>query len=211
MNKIQKKLRRAIIESSFLAKACHIGSALSCVELLQDIFSKMKKGDKFLFSKASGACAFYVMLGHSGKKLVEYLKKYPLSSKEVPGVLHSVGSLGHGLPVAVGLALSNRKRDVYVLMSDGELQSGTSWECLLFIKQHHITNLKIYVDANGLQACGTIRDILDLPYRFLKKNGFKIIKTIKGKGIDFMQNDFRWHYFNLTPELYAKAIFQIID
>jgi len=204
-------LRKKIVRASFFAKACHIGSALSCVELLQDIFSKMKKGDKFLFSKASGACAFYVMLGHSGKKLVEYLKKYPLSSKEVPGVLHSVGSLGHGLPVAVGLALSNRKRDVYVLMSDGELQSGTSWECLLFIKQHHITNLKIYVDANGLQACGTIKDILDLPYRFLKKNGFKIIKTIKGKGVDFMENKVEWHYKNLDGNLFEKAIFQLSD
>ena len=94
-------------------------------------------------------------------------------------------------------------------MSDAELQCGTTWECLLFIKQHKLKNLKIYVDNNGLQACGAIKDILNLPYNFLKKNRFKIIKTIKGKGIDFMEKKFEWHYFNLNPVLYEKAILQI--
>ena len=209
--KDDREIRQEILTASFKAHACHIGSALSCVELLQDIFSKMKKGDRFLFSKASGACAFYVMLGYSGKKLVEYLKKYPLSSKEVPGVLHSVGSLGHGLPVAVGLALSNRKSDVYVLMGDSELQCGTTWECLLFIRQHGLNNLKIYVDYNGLQACDRIDNILKIPKYFLIKNGFNLIATTKGKGVDFIQNKVGWHYWNLTPELYEKAIFQILN
>ena len=155
------KLRKSILKASYDAHACHIGSALSCVEIVRYIFSKMKKKDRFIFSKASGVATLYCLL-HK-EKSSEYLRKYPLASKEVPGILHSVGSLGHGLPVAVGLALSDRKRDVYVLMSDGELQCGTTWECLLFIRQHKIKNLKIYVDNNGLQACGKIKDILDLP------------------------------------------------
>ena len=195
-------MREIILKSSFLAGACHISSSLSAVKPLRLICSKMKKNDRFIFSKASGACAYYILLaenGHFSKQDVSfYLKKYPLSDKNVPGVLHSVGSLGHGLPVALGLALADRTRDVYVLMSDSELQCGTTWECLLFKKQHKLKNLKIYVDWNGLQACGKIKDILDLPWGFLKKNGVKLIKTIKGDGVSFMENRIEWHYFNIS-------------
>jgi len=208
-----KKLRREILKTSYLAGACHIGSSLSCVEILLGILRKMKKKDRFIFSKASGACAYYILLAEAGhfpkEKLSYYLKNYPLCDKRVPGVIHSVGSLGHGLPVATGLALADRIRDVYILMSDSELQSGTTWECLLFIKQHKLKNLKIYVDNNGLQACGKIKDILDLPWGFLKKNGFKIIKTVKGKGVDFMENKAEWHYWNLDEAKLKKALCQL--
>jgi len=210
LTKIQKRLRRMIIENSFRSNACHIGSALSAIEIIVEIFSKMGKNDLFVFSKASGVAALYVILAEKGyfpkNKVAYYLKKYPLASKEVPGVLHSVGSLGHGLPVATGLALADRKRDVYVLVSDGELQCGTTWECLLFIKHHKIKNLKIYCDWNGLQACGKIKDILDLPYDFLRKRGIKMIKTIKGKGVNFMENRYEWHYWNLSEFQFKQAM-----
>ena len=205
-----KTIRKDILKTSYEAGACHIGSALSCVEILLEIFKRMKKGDRFIFSKASGVCAYYVLLSRVGRfpknDLVKYLKRYPLCDKRVPGVLHSVGSLGHGLPVAVGLALSDRDRDVYVLMSDGELQAGTTWECLLFVKQHKLTNLNIIVDHNGLQACGKIKDILDIPWEFLRQGGFKVVKTIKGKGVPWMENRVEWHYLNLNKQLYEKAI-----
>jgi len=201
-----------IIESSYEAEACHIGSALSCVDILIDIFSNLRKGDFFIFSKASGAAALYAILAEKGviprNKVAYYLKKYALPSKNIPGVIWSGGSLGHGLPAAVGLALGT-KRKVYCLMSDAELQEGTTWECLLFMKQHKLKNLEVIVDANGYQACGRIKDILDLPYDFLKKSGFKIIKTIKGKGVSFMKNNNQWHYRNLDKKLYEKAICEL--
>ena len=205
-----KQLRRDILKTSYSAGACHIGSSLSAIKPLLIILSKMKKKDRFIFSKASGACAYYILLSEAGhfpkKKLPLFLKSYPLCDKRVPGVLFSVGSLGHGLPAATGLALADRKRDVYVLMSDGELQCGTTWECLLFKKQHKLKNLKIYVDWNKIQACGKIKDILDLPWYFLRKNGVKLIKTTKGDGVSFMRNRFEYHYWNLTPELLEKAL-----
>lgn len=209
-------LRLGVIENSYKAKACHIGSALSSLEILEEIFKKKKKDDLFIFAKASGAVAYYLMLAQEGiiphKKVAYYLKRYPLPSKEVPGVIWSGGSLGHGLPVACGLALGNRKRDVYVLMSDGEIQEGTTWESILFARQHKLKNLKIYIDKNGLQACGRTKDIMDIDeaLEYLNKLfPLHIRKTIKGKSVGFMENKVEWHYFNLTKELHERAISEI--
>jgi transketolase len=109
------EIRRQVLLSSFDAKACHIGSALSCVDIMVELFYEvMSKNDIFLFSKASGCATYYAILSDLGRfpkgKIATYLHDYPLCSKEVPGVIHSVGSLGHGLPVAVGLAYANTKK-----------------------------------------------------------------------------------------------------
>lgn len=212
---MKQKLRREIIEASYKAHACHIGSALSCVDIVLDIYNKMGKDDIFVFSKASGVAALYVVLAEKGyfpkSKVAYYLKKYPLASRKVPGVTVDGGSLGHGLPMACGIALADKKRKVYVLMSDGELQCGTTWESLLFKKQHKLNNLKIIVDANEFQACGKIKDILDVPWDFLRSMGIKVVKTIKGKGVSFMENNNDWHYFNLDENTYKEAIRQLTD
>jgi transketolase len=205
-----KELRRMIIETSFRSGACHIGSALSCIDILVDIHKKMRKKDIFIFGKASGVAAYYCLLAKRGiikkKKLVYYLKNFPLPSKEVPGVIVSLGSLGHGLPFAVGLALADRKKDIYLLMSDAELQEGTTWESLLFIKQHKLKNLKIYVDYNGLQATDKIANVLDLPYWFFEMNNFRIIWNFKGKGVSFLEDKVESHYLNLSESQYKQAI-----
>jgi len=199
-----KEIRRRIIKMSYEANACHLGSALSCVEILLEIFRKKKKDDYFIFSKASGIAAYYAITEQGD------LKNYPLGDKKY--AIWAGGSLGHGLPVATGLALADKKRNVYVLMSDAEMQEGTTWECLLFKKQHKLINLKIYADNNQYQACGKIKDILDLPWDFLKANGIKRIKTIKGKGISFMEKEGNvWHYKNLTPELYETSLHELTD
>lgn len=212
---IIRKLRRDIVKASYLAGACHIGSALSCVEIIYDIYCKMRPKDIFVFSKASGAAALYAVLAEwdyfNHNVIHLYLQMYPLASRRVPGVAVDSGSLGHGLPQALGMALADRTRNIYVLLSDGELEEGTTWECLLFKKKHKLNNVKIYVDHNGFQACGKVKDILSIPWDFLKKQGVKVVKTIKGKGVDFMENDNRWHYFNLDEETYAKAIRQLAD
>lgn len=212
---IGKKLRREILEASYKAKACHIGSALSCVDIIWEIYQKMRADDKFLFSKASGAAAFYAVLSElewfEKDKMVPYLKKHPLPNTEVPGVWLDGGSLGHGLPIACGMALADRTRDIYILMSDGELQEGTTYESLLFKRQHKLDNLKIYADCNGLQACGKVKDILALPDRFLKEYGVNMVKTVKGSGVSFMENNNDWHYKNLDENTYQKAICELAD
>lgn len=211
------KLRKDILNTSFKAGACHMGSSLSCVEIMLEIDEKMKENDLFLFSKASGVATYYCLLADKGyfpkEKTAEYLKNYPLPSKEVPGVIHSFGSLGHGLSVAAGLALGDRTRDVYVLLSDGECQEGSTYEAVLFAGQHNLTNLYVYIDDNKLQAGGRVSDILSLfnAFNFMETTlpNCKIVETIKGKGVDFMENEYGWHYKNLTPELLDRALKQL--
>jgi transketolase len=205
-----KQLKRDILQASFDAGACHISSALSCIRIVNGLFDKIREGDRFIFAKASGACALYVVLADRGffpkEKVAEYLKQYPLASKEVPGVLHSVGSLGHGLSVAAGLALADRTRDVYVLLSDAELQEGSTMEAALFIKQHNLQNLYVIVDDNSMQACGMTEEILRPDWSLFETlPNFERVRTVKGEGVDFMQ-DWEWHYKNLTPELLEKAL-----
>lgn len=217
INKKIKQLRKDILTASYKAGACHISSALSCLNILVEIFYDprvLNKGDIFLFAKASGVAAFYAILADKKmfpkNKLAYYLKNYPLASTEVPGVVHSVGSLGHGLPVAVGMALADRSRKVICLISDGECQEGTTYECALFARQHNLFNLYVLVDNNGLQACGETRSILDLntAFDFLQKTfpNFVNYRTIKGRGVPFMEDRYQWHYKNLDKELLDKAL-----
>lgn len=212
-----KEIRKDILNASFEAGACHLGSALSCVEILVDLFNDtLKDDDIFLFSKASGVATYYAILAEKGffpkEKLVYYLKNFPLASKEVPGVIHSVGSLGHGLPVACGLALANRNRRVFVLISDGEVDEGTTWESALFARHHKLNNLHVIIDVNGIQACGRTNDVLCLEtaFPFLEKTlpNLIIIPTTKGKGVDFMENKVEWHYKNLSQPQLLDALNQ---
>lgn len=148
-------------------------------------------------------------------------------SHKVRGIEFSTGSLGHGLPYAVGKALGEKvnrtKNKVYVLISDGELNEGTTWESLLFASFHRLDNLNIIVDYNKIQSLDFIKNVLKIePLKkkinsfncnvikidghniekilkslITKKNGkpnFIIANTIKGKGIDFMENSIAWHY-----------------
>ncbi len=213
----RKELQKSILENSYKAGACHLGSSLSCVSILADLFySKKIKPEQFLFGKASGVASFYAILADKGyfpkEKIAEYLKQYPLPSVEVPGIIHSVGSLGHGLPVAVGMAYADRSRNVYILMSDGECQEGTTYESALFARQHNLANLYVIIDNNKYQALGKVEEILDLTtaFEFLKNTlpNCDIRDTVKGGDIDFLQGT-AGHYKNLTEELLQQALCQI--
>lgn len=236
-----KKIRRDILQASFDANACHIGSSLSCVEILVALYYDiLKSKDVFLFSKASGVATLYCILKDKGiikKKVSDVLKEYPLPNKEVPGVISSMGSLGHGLPLAVGLALADRNRKVYCLMSDGEMNEGSTWEAILFAGHHKLKNLTIIIDNNGLQACGKTKDILNLGDLYDKFDVFNwnpkdvdghnledikealecfsykpkaiIAKTIKGKGVSFIEGRYEWHYKNLDTEDLQIALTEI--
>ena len=217
MNKLNK-LRKEVLRISYKAGACHIGSSLSCLNIIYNLYFKtMKKDDLFVFSKASGVSALYVVLAEKGiilrEKLVYYLKNYPLPDSKVPGVIFTGGSLGHGLPFAVGMALALKKQKkkgrVFCLVGDGDMQEGTTWESLLFRRQHRLDNLKIIYDANGLQACGEVEKILTLPLKFLEENGVNVFYTIKGAGIRFLEDKVESHYLNLTKQTYEEAIKQI--
>lgn len=226
-------LRKKIIISSYEAGACHIGSALSCVEIIEAIYSVKTSEDVFIFAKASGVSALYCHL--HPEKASEYLKKYPLPSKEVPGVIWSGGSLGMGLSIATGMALADRSRKVFCLISDGELQEGQTWEAIMFASHHKLDNLIVFVDRNGLQALGNTEDICALEplcekfrafgwnatrvnghnkeeiIKCLKIEGPLIIiaETIKGKGFKEAENNYKWHYENLNETRFKEAVLQL--
>jgi transketolase len=215
---MRKQIQKDILTASYEAGACHIGSALSCVDILVNLFyNVIKDGDVFLFAKASGVATYYAILARKGyfpkNKLAHYLKQYPLPSKEVPGVIHSVGSLGHGLSVAAGIAQANRNRKVYVLLSDGECQEGSTLEAVSYIAQHKLDNLYVIVDNNGIQACGFTDNIIGMDeiFKFMKASlpNCEICYTVKGAGVDFIENDYTWHYRNITKEQLDKALKQI--
>ena len=240
-------LREKILTASFHAGACHIGSALSCAELVEAIYEVKRPEDVFLFAKASGVAALYCHL-FPLKKATEYLKKYPLPNRKVPGVIWSGGSCGQGLSVAVGIALSKKLRGekgmVYCLISDGELQEGQTHEAAMFAGHHKLNNLVVIVDNNKFQGLGRTEDIIDLglsSYHFMDAPfyGWRmsqcdghnrevvagglpvpfpdcpkllIADTIKGKGVDFMENDkMGYHYANLDETRYKEALLQVAD
>ena len=215
MSNLNKKRQiiKDILEASFEAGACHISSALSCVDILIDLYYNiLKDGDVFIFSKASGVATLYSILADKGyfpkEKLSKYLHDYPLPSKEVPGVVWSGGSLGMGLGIACGIALGS-KRKVYCLLSDGECQEGSTMEAVLFAKQHKLDNLYVIIDNNGYQALGKTDDILKIDWSFFKKLPHcKIVKTVKGGNLKFLQGT-KGHYHNLNKKELTKALCQI--
>jgi len=162
-----------VIELLYKHKACHLGSCMSCIEILVALYFGriMKSKDKFLLSKGWAAAALYSILAEKG--IIDwndlYENYYEVGSKywglvhhTVPGVEHSFGSAGHGLPVALGMALADRKRKVFVLMSDGEMDCGTTWESALLASHHKLDNLVGIVDYNKLQAFGKTNKVLNL-------------------------------------------------
>jgi transketolase len=221
-------LREKILKASFLSGACHIGSALSCVEIIEAVYEYKSPKDIFIFAKASGVATLYCYL-HPLEKAWKYLKKYPLPNRKVPGVIWSGGSLGQGLSVAVGIALADRTRKVYCLISDGELQEGQTQEALMFARHHELSNLICIIDNNVFQSIGKTSKILKVcDYSFgidghnnaaIKKsfntitNHFKLIQanTVKGKGVDFMEYNNDWHYNNLDETKLKEAILQVAN
>lgn len=163
----------------------HIGSCLSCVDILTVLYSKILKidpkkpeaenRDRFILSKGHAAAALYAALAERGFFDKNLLGKYCRSGEKIaghptrgclPGVEASTGSLGHGLSMGAGLALA-AKRDkkshrVFILMSDGECDEGSVWEAALFASHHKLDNLVGIIDYNKFQAYGRTNEVLNL-------------------------------------------------
>ena len=170
---IIKNIRSNILKKTFDAQTSHIGSCLSIVEILYVIyFLKLKKKDTFILSKGHAALALYSTLCEKkilSRKILDTYGKNNSNlmshvSHKVKGVEFSTGSLGHGLPYAVGKALGEKingtKNKVYVLISDGELNEGTTWESLLFASFHKLDNLYIIIDYNKIQSLDFVKNVL---------------------------------------------------
>ena len=166
------------------ARHGHLGSAFSMVDVLVALYHNFlrvdpkhpddPKRDRFILSKGHGCESLYVALAHKGffseKDLNTFLKDGTIfaghTNHAVPGVELSTGSLGHGLPVAVGMAyaakLSGGTYRMVVMLSDGECDEGAVWEAALAARQHKLDNLLAIVDYNKIQGFGRTKDVLDL-------------------------------------------------
>ena len=148
-------LKKRILEIAYKNKLSHLGSYLSSVDIIDEIYSKKSKDDIFILSSGHAALALYVILEkYEGKDAEELFQKYgghPHRAEE-DGIYCSTGSLGTGITIAVGRAVANPKRKVYVLISDGECAEGSIWESLRFIKEHPVNNIEVHVNVNGYAA-----------------------------------------------------------
>jgi len=174
--KLAKEARLAVLDMVYKAQTSHIGSNFSCIDILSVLFTKTSligdNRDKVIFSKGWVAASAYYFLSYKGfipaKDLETYClgesKYIGLVEKSVNGIEASTGSMGHGLPIAVGMAiakkLNNEQGKVFVLMSDGEMNCGTTWESALLAAHHKLDNLIVIVDCNGLQAMGKTSEVL---------------------------------------------------
>jgi len=197
LKKIIKNIRINILKKTFQAQSSHIGSCFSIVELLSVLyFKKLKKNDTFILSKGHAALALYCLLYErkmlSKSELDNYGKNnsnlMAHASHRVNGIEFSTGSLGHGLPYAVGKALGEKKNksknNVYVLISDGELNEGTTWESFLFASFHKLNNLFIIIDYNKIQSLDFVKNVMKIEPLEKKLTSFNLnVKKINGHDV----------------------------
>lgn len=199
------QIRRRVLEMSHRAGTPHLGSSLSCADIVAAAYwgglnldraeSLRPDRDRFILSKGHAATTLYAALALKGYFPEEWLLRYaepgsPLGehpSPGTPGIDVATGSLGHGLPVAIGLALSNRirgfDRRVCVLMSDGECNEGSVWEGALFAPAHRLSQLFVVIDFNRWQATGRSAEITALEPLAEKWQAFGW-RTIEADGHD---------------------------
>lgn len=183
--KLALDIRLSTVKMTSLGESSHIGSILSISDILAVLYGyalnykseqpDWSERDRFILSKGHAGAGVYAALAHSGffpiKKLNTHYQDGSnfsghVSHKGVPGVDFSTGSLGHGLPVAAGMALAakinNLPHKVFVVMSDGECDEGSNWEAILFAAHHELNNLVVIVDYNKLQSIKSTQDTLGL-------------------------------------------------
>ena len=186
LENIALKLRKSTIFTSSKAKIPHLGSCLSCMDILVYLYWKelninpqnfcAHDRDRFILSKGHGAPALYQVLGEIGffdKELLKsfgendsFFHEHPPKPGSIPGIEAATGSLGHGLPMALGMALSSKIRGLnfkcYALLSDGECNEGTIWEAAMLASSLRVNNLVAIIDFNKWQATGRSQEIMSL-------------------------------------------------
>ena len=247
---IARQSRIKCLELVFKAQTSHIGSLMSCADIMAVLFEKIDLNkDKFVLSAGWKACLLYFHLWRKGRITKQELNSYcqpgskfiGLAEPIIPEIPAAGGSMGFGLPFGVGFALAKKikkeKGKAFVLMSDGEMQIGTTWESALIAAHNKLDNLFVIVDFNGLQAMGKVKEILNIEplkdkweafgweVREIDGHNFEeiekaftappmekekpmviIAKTIKGKGVSFMEGNNLYHYKAPSDEEYQRAL-----
>jgi transketolase len=259
LKKAAHQLRKDIIDITYWAGGAHIGGAMSMAEIMVILYHKYLNidpadpdwadRDRMVLSKGHGGVGYAPLLARKGYFDFEQLKEFNkfmspfgmhLDCLKVRGVDVSTGSLGHGLPIAAGMALGARTQKkswrTYCLLGDGECNEGSNWEAAMAINHYKLTNLITFVDRNKLMIDGTTEQIMGLEpfadkwrafgFNVIEVDGHDFIKlgdaidaaraeiavptviiahTVKGKGVDFMENQVKWHYGGLDTDTRDKA------
>lgn len=255
-----KEIRKDIIEEVYNAKSGHPGGSLSIADIMAVLYfnelrideknPRWEDRDRVVLSKGHCSPALYAALAERGffsketlksfRKIDSNLQGHPDLNK-VQGVDMTSGSLGQGLSVANGMAISakmdNKDYRVYVILGDGEIEEGQIWEAAMAANKYKLDNLCVIVDNNNLQIDGTIEEVMSsypIDEKF-KSFGFNVLnidgnnieeiinafesakktkdkptciiaKTIKGKGVSFMENKAEWHGKAPSEEEYNEAM-----
>ena len=251
-----RAIRRLILEQSWRARVGHIGSCLSIVEILVALYNDVLSlsnvshadRDRFILSKGHAALALYATLHLKGLLSRGDIDSFLAPGSTlgvhpehcVPGIDFSTGSLGHGLSMGAGAALAARlqgsARRAFVLISDGECNEGSVWEAAMFAAHRKLGNLVAIIDANGQQAFGRTRDVLNtepLAERWAafgwhaievdghdvcalanalrrpadsEKPAVAIARTVFGKGVSFMEGQIPWP---MDADQYQRALKEV--
>ena len=253
------ELRNLCLDTTFWAGSAHIGGGMSVMDMLTILYYKYMKidvanpnwedRDRLILSKGHAGVAYASVLCELGFNDKEQLKPFNLTnskmgihldSNKVIGVDASTGSLGHGLPIAVGTGLAARvlgkDYKTYCILGDGECDEGSNWEAAMSAAHFKVDNVISFVDRNKCMIDGRTEDVMSLEpfadkwraFGFIVKevdgHNFNelseaidfalenkgapvmiIANTIKGEGIDFMEDNYLWHYGAIDDEKYAKA------
>ena len=193
------ELRQKTFLQFISKKEAHLGGSFSIIEILITLYEKvLKKNDKFILSKSHASFPFILILKEKGlnPKLTTHLE---IDTKN--GIYCTTGSLGHGLPISTGMALARKKMkqsgNIYVLISDGECQEGTTWESFLIASKHNLNNLKVIIDYNKIQALSKLQDAL--PLNSLSKK----IKAFNWNCIEIKKGH---NFFDLVKGLNKKIL-----
>lgn len=204
------KLKERILNIAYKNRLSHLSSYFTSVSIIDNIYSNMSEDDIFILSSGHAALALYVCLEkHKGVDAEQlFLKHGGHPHRDEENFLHcSTGSLGLGITVALGRAIANPNRKVYVLISDGECAEGSVWESLKTIVEQKIDNVEVHVNMNGYAAYDTI-DVNYLTNRL--KSFLPSIKIHQTNSEEFsFLHDLNAHYHIMSEEDYYKALAEL--
>lgn len=198
-----KDLKKRILDISYKKNLSHLGSCLTAVDIIDEIFSIKKPDEKFILSSGHAGLALYVVLekynspeyGKSAEQIFDHHGVHPDRCSDC-GIDCSTGSLGQGLPIALGMALADRKKNVYCLVSDGEWAEGSIHEAIRIKHEYGVDNLKIYMNHNGWAAFREAH-IGFVPVDVVVKNTVFEFPFLKGQ---------QAHYYLMTEKDYQKGL-----
>ena len=199
-------LRRECVELLVKANDGHPGSVMSLVEIVHEVVQDLDlTRDKLIISKGHGGMVLYPILHERGMISDEDYANFrkpgaPLTmfpNRHIKGIPVSCGSLGNGIGYGCGFALADRSCRVVVIISEGELYEGSTWEALMFARRYNLTNLRVIVDKNDAITLGTPEECLSIPWGILYHFPFVDVReTVKGAGVPAWEGKVSSHYWS---------------